>query len=85
VATVDIPGAFMQANMDELVHMRLDGQMAELMTQIDPVTYMKYTIMTQGKSVLYVCLKRSSLRHSASSPSILATFVQGADNLGLCD
>lgn len=24
VATVDIPGAFMQADMDDLVHMRLD-------------------------------------------------------------
>jgi len=28
VATVDIPGEFMQADMDEKVHMRLEGKMA---------------------------------------------------------
>jgi hypothetical protein len=27
VATVDIPGAFMQADMDDLDHLRLTGQM----------------------------------------------------------
>jgi hypothetical protein len=31
VATVDIPGAFMQADMDEMVHMKLEGKMAELL------------------------------------------------------
>ena len=31
VATVDTPGAFMQANMDETVHMRFKGQVAELL------------------------------------------------------
>ena len=36
VAFLDIPGAFMQANMDELVHMRLEGKMAELFVRIDP-------------------------------------------------
>jgi hypothetical protein len=31
VTTVNIPGAFMQADMDELVHMKLEGTMAELL------------------------------------------------------
>jgi hypothetical protein len=31
VAVVDIPGAYMQAEMDELVYMKLTGKMAELM------------------------------------------------------
>jgi hypothetical protein len=39
VATVDIPGAFMQADMDELVHMRLEGTMAELLVKLDPKLY----------------------------------------------
>ena len=30
VITCDIPGAFMQAEMDEVVHVKLDGELAEL-------------------------------------------------------
>jgi hypothetical protein len=38
LATVDIPGAFTQADMDdEIIHVRLHGRMAEHMTEIDPV------------------------------------------------
>jgi hypothetical protein len=36
VATVDIPGAFMQADMDDLVHLRLTGHMVDLLLGIDP-------------------------------------------------
>jgi hypothetical protein len=54
VATVDIPGAFMQADMDKLVHMRLEGTMAELLVQLDPKMYRKYVQTVNGKSVLYV-------------------------------
>jgi hypothetical protein len=42
VATVDVPGAFMQVNMDEVIHMRLEGMMAELLIKISPETYGKY-------------------------------------------
>jgi hypothetical protein len=59
VATVDIPGAFMQADMDELVHMRLEGTMAELLVQLDPKMYRKYVQTVNGKSVLYVELKKA--------------------------
>jgi Reverse transcriptase (RNA-dependent DNA polymerase) len=59
VATVDIPGAFMQADMDELVHMRLEGTMAELLVKLDPKLYRKYVQTINGKSVLYVELKKA--------------------------
>jgi hypothetical protein len=59
VATVDIPGAFMQAEMDELVHMRLEGKMAELLVRIDPKLYRKYVQDENGKQVLYVELKKA--------------------------
>ena len=37
VATVDIPGAFMQADMeDETVNMKMEGNMADLLTNLDP-------------------------------------------------
>jgi hypothetical protein len=64
VATVDIPGAFMQADMDKLVHMRLDGKMAELLVRVDPSRYEKYVVFENGKPVLYVVLKRLCTEHS---------------------
>lgn len=48
-ATVGIPGAFMQADMDELVHMRLEGTMAELLVRLDPKLYRKYVEVVNGK------------------------------------
>jgi hypothetical protein len=59
VATVDIPGAFMQADMDELVHMKLEGKMAELLVKIEPKLYRKYVQIEKGKEVLYVELKKA--------------------------
>jgi hypothetical protein len=59
VATVDIPGAFMQADMDEVVHMKLEGQMAELLARLDPKLYSKYLDNRNGKPVLYVELKKA--------------------------
>jgi hypothetical protein len=59
VATADIPGAFMQAEMDELVHMKLEGKMAELLVKIDPKLYRKYVQIEKGKQILYVELKKA--------------------------
>jgi Reverse transcriptase (RNA-dependent DNA polymerase) len=59
VATVDIPGAFMQAEPDEVLHMKLEGQMAELMVRLDPQVYCKHIQVEGGKMVLYVELKKS--------------------------
>ena len=36
----DIPGAFMQTDMDELVHMKLEGELAEVLIKVDS-TYTK--------------------------------------------
>ena len=44
VATVDIPGAFIQADMEgETVNMKLEGKMADLLMKINPKLYRKYT------------------------------------------
>jgi Reverse transcriptase (RNA-dependent DNA polymerase) len=59
VATVDIPGAFLQADMDETVHMRFDGKMAELMSHVDPKLYRKFILNEHKKPVLYVKLRKS--------------------------
>ena len=37
MATVDIPGAFMQADIDEVVHVKFEGEIAEmLLVKLDP-------------------------------------------------
>ena len=59
VATVDIPGAFMQGDQDETVHMRLEGTLAELLTKCDPKLYRQYVVTENNKLVLYVELLKA--------------------------
>lgn len=62
VGTVDIPGAFMHADIDEVVHIKLQGEMAELLAKLDPKLYRKYIQMENGKPVLYVQLLKALYR-----------------------
>jgi len=59
VATVDIPGAFMQADIDEIIHVRLRGPLAMLMARLDPTKYERYIQYEKGKPVLYVKLNKA--------------------------
>ena len=59
VGIVDIPNAFMQADMDETVHMNLEGKMAELLVKIDPKLYRPFILTENGKPVLYVELNKA--------------------------
>jgi hypothetical protein len=59
VGTVDLPGAFMQADMEGTVHMKLEGKMAELLVRIDPKLYRKYIRIEKGRQVLYVQLMKA--------------------------
>ena len=52
--TIDIPGAFMHADIDELIHVRLEGPMAELLTRVDPDKYQAYMVEENNKKVIYV-------------------------------
>ena len=54
VATVDIPGAFMQGDQDETVHMHLEGTLAELLKKCDPKLYRQYVVTENNRPVLYV-------------------------------
>lgn len=54
VASVDIPGAFMQTDLDgEIIHIKFEGRMAELLAMIDPKLYRQHIIIEKGKPVLY--------------------------------
>jgi hypothetical protein len=50
--TADIPGAFMQTDMDKILHMKLEGPLAKLLNRVDPKLYEKYTTIEKGKPVL---------------------------------
>jgi hypothetical protein len=52
VATANIPGAFMQTDMEGTVHMMLEGKMAKLLVKIDPKLYRKYLMNRNGKPIM---------------------------------
>ena len=56
MATVDIPGAFLQTRMpanEKEIHVVLDGRMAELLAKISPETYQKYFRRKRGQAYIY--------------------------------
>ncbi|KAG7345606.1 reverse transcriptase RNA-dependent DNA polymerase [Nitzschia inconspicua] len=58
VLTCDIPGAFMQADMDELLHLKLDGTILEILLCMEPF-YRQFVTYENGKKVLYAQLDKA--------------------------
>jgi hypothetical protein len=58
VVTCDIPGAFMQTDIDEIIHVQLEGLLAKLLTKVNPELYMKYLTKEGDKDVMYVKLAK---------------------------
>jgi hypothetical protein len=54
VATLDNPRSFMQADIDEVVHVRFEGEIAEMLVRMDPKLDQKYIRDENSKSVMYV-------------------------------
>jgi len=60
IPTLDMPGAFMQADMDEeVVHMRLSVIVTHLLLQLEPSLYRKYIQVLEGKPILSVKLHKA--------------------------
>ena len=59
VVVLDVPGAFMQANIDELVHVRFTGAMVTLLLEIDHEMYKDYVIVEKGEWVMYMDLLKA--------------------------
>jgi hypothetical protein len=56
VATVDIPGAFVQTKMpkgEEDMHVILDGRITELLAKLAPKTHQEYVHQRCGQSCIY--------------------------------
>ena len=45
--------------MDELVHVKLEGKMVDLLMKLEPKLYHKYVLIEKGKLILYVELKKA--------------------------
>ena len=58
-AVVDLPGAFMQAENEDLIHLKLEGKLAELFVKMDPKMYRKFITTENGKTVLYAEMKKA--------------------------
>jgi hypothetical protein len=60
VATVDIPGAFLQTEQDDdkIIHVKLPAEMASLLAEINPEKYKPYLCTEGGKPLIYMKLKK---------------------------
>ena len=60
VAVTDIPGAFLNADMDQDVHMLLEGTIAELIVKLEPRLNRKYIWKNKNdKPMLYINLRKA--------------------------
>ena len=59
VVVLDVPGAFMQAEIDELVHVRFTGAMVTLLLEIDHEMYKDYVVVEKGERVMYMELLKA--------------------------
>ena len=59
VVVLDVPGAFTQADIDELVHIRFTGAMVTLLLEIDYDMYKEYVVVEKGERVMYMELLKA--------------------------
>ena len=59
VAVLDVPGAFMQADIDKLVHVRFTGEMVNMLLHIDHDKYKDYVVTEREDKVLYMELLKA--------------------------
>ena len=51
----DIPGAFLHADMEDNVHMLLEGTVAEMIIKLDPKTYKEFFVVQQTWQSNAIC------------------------------
>jgi hypothetical protein len=59
VAVVDIPGAFMQTDMDEDTHIKITGKMVDWLIEVDRDVYGPCVTLENGKPVIYIALLKA--------------------------
>jgi hypothetical protein len=61
VVTIDIPGAFLHADNEDYVIMKMVGTLSELMVKTNPKMYRQYVILEKGRSGHYGMMKSALL------------------------
>ena len=84
VAIVDVPGAFMQAAMEDIVHMRLDGRMAESLVEMSPATYEKILSIHEWLTGYLCFIEEGAIWNSQGGPTILEEIIITVTKMGLC-
>jgi hypothetical protein len=83
VAVVDIPGAYLSADMDEEVIMLLRGRLVELMVKTAPNIYRKYmTVDANNQHILYVKLQKAMYGFLRSALMFYKKLVRGLESQG---
>ena len=59
MAVLDIPGAYLIADMDDEVHVVFRGTLAEMVVMADLALYRPFVSYETGKPVLYVRLQKA--------------------------
>ena len=59
VGIYDIPGAFLNVRLEETVHIKVRGELARMLIQIDPERYAPFAIYESGHLVIYLLLTRA--------------------------
>ena len=59
VVVLDVPGAFMQVDLDKLVHVQFEGEMVDKLLEIDQDLYGSYITEEKGTKVMYVELLKA--------------------------
>lgn len=59
VVTCNIPGAFMQVDIDKLVHIKLEGPLAQPLTKVDPELYTKFLSNESRRDIMYMQLTKA--------------------------
>ena len=59
VGICDVPGAFMQADMDDIVYVRFTGPIVDQLLEIDRELYESCVIIERGEKVIYVELLKA--------------------------
>ena len=83
IGTMDLPGAFLHADNDSFVIMKMTGKLAELMVKTAPNIYRKYVIEdSTGKPILYVQLQKALYGMLKSALLFYRKLVSDLTNMG---
>ena len=64
VVVSDIPTAFLHADMEDKIHMLLEGTVTEMIVKLDPTIHRKHICFNKhGKPMLYVSLRKLYMGH----------------------